>query len=270
MIPCINQATVIKADTIKFLGAARRHSFAHVELDIGKVEECIERDGLSSLKEAINDNGLTVVSLNAIENYPMLTEEETARSLERCKEIFNLSNELGCEIVVVNPSEFTDTTRDVMKARFDAFLLKTAEVARTHSVKLAFEYVSYDNRVVNTLGSSIKKLGIWGDDIGLVLDLFHLYRSGEGLDVIPESMFNRVWVFHVNDAPNIPIEKLVDFDRVFPFEGVANPEKCLSDLRNRGFKGPVSVELFNKQYWDMDEDQVIEKARQSLKKLNIA
>ena len=268
MIPCINQATVLTTDTKKFLERAKSHNFTHVELDISKVEECIAKDGEAALKNSLIDNATIVVSLNAIENYPILTEDEMAKSLHRCTEIIELSNSLNCDIVVVNPNEVA-TDRVAAKIRFDEFMIQTAEIAQDHDVRVGFEYVSYDNRIINSLAQSIDGLPKWDRGIGLVLDVFHMYRSGETIGEIPSKVWPLLWAFHVNDAPNIPIPDVRDSDRVMPLEGVINLHEYLSQLHATKFDGPVSVELFNRKYWDMEPDRVIEKARIGLKDFKI-
>ena len=267
MRPCINQATVLTTETKKFLDGVKSH-FSHVELDISKVEESIAKDGIAALKKSLIDNAITVVSLNAIENYPILTESEMTKSLRRCTEVIELSNSLNCDIVVVNPNE-VGTNQGEIRARFDEFMIRTAKIGEDNNIRVGFEYVSYDDRIVNSLCQSLNGLSKWSKQIGLVLDIFHLYRSGETINQIPLKDLRKLWIVHVNDAPNIPISQVRDSDRVMPLEGIINLRECINQLRTMSFDGPVSVELFNRKYWEMDPDQVIEKARHSLKELGI-
>jgi 2-keto-myo-inositol isomerase len=267
LIPCINQATVLTADTIMFLTAARKHGFTNVELDIGKVEECIKKDGLASLKRALNDNELGVRSLNAIENYPILRDDQMTKSLEHCRAVINLCNELECDVAVLNPNEFEPGKEEVTQQRFDLFVERTCEMTESHGVRLAYEYVSYDDRVTNTLMKTVRRLGIWKEQVALVLDTFHMYRTGETLDSLPAEMSDRLLIFHVNDAPSMPIDRVRDTDRVFPFEGVIDLARYMQQLHEKNFNGPISVELFNKKYWDMSVDNVIARAKQSLDRL---
>ena len=71
-------------------------------------------------------------------------------------------------------------------------------------------------------------------------------------------------IFHLNDAPRIPIPALKDSDRVFPGEGIVNIEESLEALRARAFTGPVSLELFNAHYWKEPAEQVLQKSWKSL------
>jgi len=269
MIPCINQATVLTTNTKRFLELSRAHNFAHVELDIGKVEEWIAKDGRAALKSCLIENTLTVVSLNAIENYPIATEDEMKKSLRRCEEVIELSNSLNCNIVVVNPNEASTQDLGNLQMRFDEFMVETAKIAEAYDVHVGFEYVSYDDRIVNSLTQSLNGVTRWNCGVGLVLDVFHMYRSGEMVAEIPVNDRRLLWVFHVNDAPEIPIPIVRDSDRVMPLEGVIKLREYITQLHTVEFDGPISVELFNKKYWEMDPDQTIEKARISLMNLEV-
>jgi len=257
MIACINQATVLPADTLEFLAEARAAGFELIELDITKLEEAVQRHGLPKIREVAKSLGLQIISLNAIENYPILTRNDSTLSLSRCERIFQLSKELGCEIVVLNPNEFNAGERLVTQEAFDSFVVHAALAASRFDVKLGYEFVSYDNRLVNTLAESIQALSRWDSGVGLVLDIFHLYRTAEKIAQIPDQLMNRLWIFHVNDAPAIPVSKVKDSDRVFPGEGVVNIRQSLQELAARGFHGPVSLELFNSSYWTLPTGSVI-------------
>jgi sugar phosphate isomerase/epimerase len=179
MLPCINQATVLPSDTLEFITNAKSAGFNLAELDIGKVDEAVQKHGLHKIKEAVKTRQMKIVSLNAIENYPILTEADMTKSLARCERIFELSRNFECEIVVLNPNEFEVGQRARVEKAFNSFITRAAEIAATFSVKLGYEFVSYDNRVVNTLKESLSGLVRWGSGIGLVLDVFHLFRTGE-------------------------------------------------------------------------------------------
>jgi 2-keto-myo-inositol isomerase len=269
MIPCINQATVLPTDTIRFVELARKSSFTAIELDIGKVEECVGKVGLTLLQRTLRDSGLQIVSLNAIENYPIMTQDEMSRSLRRCEEVLSLCRSLDCDILVVNPNEVSEPDRVVMARKFDDFMNETNRIADNLGVRLGFEYVSYEDRVVHSLSESLNGLRRWNRGVGLVLDVFHMYRSGESFNEISSKDSSLIWAFHVSDSPKLPISDVRDSDRLMPLEGVINLRGYISKLKELGFGGPISVELFNKKYWEMDPDFVVAKAKASLNELRV-
>jgi len=63
-------------------------------------------------------------------------------------------------------------------------------------------------------------------------------------------------------------ENLSDEHRVLPGEGGAIPiNEILLILKEIGYKGYISVELFNKKYWEMNPRDVIERALMTLNKI---
>ncbi len=75
-------------------------------------------------------------------------------------------------------------------------------------------------------------------------------------------------VFHINDYPaEPPREKISDQYRVFPGEGVAPTSDILRYLHEAGFRGFLSLELFNPRYFKQDP---LEVARIGLEKMKAA
>jgi 2-keto-myo-inositol isomerase len=252
MIPCINQATVMKADTLQFIESAGRNGFPQVEFDIDRLEAGIKQDSLATIRAGIEEAGLEVVSLNAIDNYPILSDDDMSSSLARTAKVLDLARSVDCNILILNPANFGSPAEvKLVERRFDEFV----------------EHVSYDNKVVNDLPKTLAALERWGKNVFLVLDVFHMYRKGETMKDLPESYMDRLLAFHVNDAPEMPIARVVDTDRVLPLDGVIGVKNYMIDLKARGYKGPVSVELFNEKYWQMDVDLAIQKSKASIDNL---
>ena len=72
-------------------------------------------------------------------------------------------------------------------------------------------------------------------------------------------------VFHLNDYPaDPPRAEITDAHRVYPGDGVAPLPDILRTLRDIGFRGMLSLELFNRDYWQQDALAV---ARTGLEKM---
>ena len=74
-------------------------------------------------------------------------------------------------------------------------------------------------------------------------------------------------VFHINDYPaNIHISDLRDSDRIFPGDGICPFQSVIPKLREQGFKGALSIEIFNKGYWEqMDVREILKTSYQKVK-----
>ena len=104
--------------------------------------------------------------------------------------------------------------------------------------------------VLHRLGEIAYVLAEAGDPMACsVLDVIHIYTGGSppvGLRAISGSSLQ---VFHMNDYPaEPPRDRITDACRVYPGDGVAPLEEILRSLRAIGFRGFLSLELFNDRY----------------------
>ena len=84
-------------------------------------------------------------------------------------------------------------------------------------------------------------------------DVYHLYKGGSDFEGLKLLSGTAVQVFHINDYPAEPgREGISDAHRVYPGDGIAPLKEILRDLRLAGFRGFLSLELFNRDYWKQD------------------
>jgi sugar phosphate isomerase/epimerase len=87
----------------------------------------------------------------------------------------------------------------------------------------------------------------------LLLDVYHLYKGGSDLNGIKLLNGAALPVLHFNDYPaRPPRAEITDAHRVYPGDGVAPLKALLRDLHAVGFRGMLSLELFNREYWMQD------------------
>jgi sugar phosphate isomerase/epimerase len=105
-------------------------------------------------------------------------------------------------------------------------------------------------------------------DACLLLDAYHMYKGGSGFDGLKLLNGGAMHAFHINDYPaDPPREEINDSHRVYPGDGVAPMDKLLRTLYESGFRGMLSLELFNRDYWQQDAIAV---ARTGLEKTKAA
>jgi sugar phosphate isomerase/epimerase len=84
-------------------------------------------------------------------------------------------------------------------------------------------------------------------------DVYHLYKGGNGFDGLKLLSGQAIHCFHMNDYPaDPPRETIADKDRVYPGDGVAPLTQIVRGLLGNGFRGTLSLELFNPEYWKQD------------------
>jgi len=99
----------------------------------------------------------------------------------------------------------------------------------------------------------------------ILTDVFHLYKGGSRFSGLRLLSAAALPIMHMNDYPaDPPREKITDAQRVYPGDGVAPLAAFFRDLHAAGYGGPLSLEVFNREYWRQDALQV---ARTGLDKL---
>lgn len=105
----------------------------------------------------------------------------------------------------------------------------------------------------------------------ILADIYHLYKGGSGYDSLQLLSPAALPLFHVNDVPaNFPPETITDADRVYTGDGVAPLTQVFRTLYELGFRGVLSLELFNEAYYRQDPAVVaktgFEKLRDSVQR----
>jgi sugar phosphate isomerase/epimerase len=104
-------------------------------------------------------------------------------------------------------------------------------------------------------------------DACILPDVYHLYKGGSGFTGVNLLAGSAMHVLHLNDYPaDPPRETIADKDRIYPGDGAAPLKTFLRDLRRIGFRGALSLELFNREYWMRDALVV---ARTGLDKMKV-
>jgi 2-keto-myo-inositol isomerase len=75
--------------------------------------------------------------------------------------------------------------------------------------------------------------------------------------VNPESLF----IFHINDAENLPREQLKDSHRLLPGIGILPLTEMLRTFKRIGFDRVASVEIFRPEYWERDPFELARDAK---------
>ncbi|GAC1347451.1 MAG: hypothetical protein NVSMB14_10160 [Isosphaeraceae bacterium] len=94
-------------------------------------------------------------------------------------------------------------------------------------------------------------------DACILADVFHMYKGGSKPDGLRLLAGGAIGVFHFNDYPDHPPrETITDALRVYPGDGVGPLTRIVRDLRAIGYRGMLSLELFNRDYWKLDAREV--------------
>lgn len=141
-----------------------------------------------------------------------------------------------------------------------ARLRPIAEALRIEGCRFGIEYIGpktfrdqFAHAFVHTLAGTRELIAaIGGDNVGLMLDAWHLYTAGETAADLAGLTNDDVVVVHVNDAPpGVARDEQIDTVRALPGEtGVIDLGSFMAKLSAIDYDGPVMPEPFSQRLVD--------------------
>ena len=118
------------------------------------------------------------------------------------------------------------------------------EIAREHGLTAMFEFVR-----ASTFASTLRTLlsitrAAAHPNVGPLFDCYHFWSGLNKLEDLDALRPGEIRHVHFQDVPDMPREMLDATTRVIPGEGVSPLTAILRKLRDKGYAGPLSVELF--------------------------
>lgn len=264
---CFNTSTIRgqKLNLLEEIDIASRAGYQAIEPWLGEIETFVRTGGsLADLRKRIADLGLTVESAIGFAEWVVDDDERRAKGLEQARRDMDLVQQIGGKRVAAPPAGATDVeTLDYLKVaeRYHALLTIGDHIGVVPQVE-----VWGFSKTLNRLGQAVLAAVESGHPSACVLpDVYHLYKGGSNFTGLQLLGSTAVHVFHMNDYPaNPPRQAIGDADRIYPGDGVAPLPEILQTLHNINFTGFLSIELFNRGYWQQDP---LEVARTALSKL---
>jgi sugar phosphate isomerase/epimerase len=267
---CFNTSTIRgqKLSLVEEIEIAAQAGYQAIEPWINEIETYVKQGGsLRDLQRRIGDLGLTVESAIGFAEWAVDDGARRTRGLEQARRDMDLVQQIGGKRIAAPPAGATEVvTADYLKVaeRYRAILALGDHMGIVPQVE-----VWGFSKTLTRLGQAALVAIESGHPQACVLpDIYHLYKGGSdfaGLRLLSRSAIH---VFHVNDYPaKPPREAIADKDRVYPGDGVAPLVDILHTLREIGFDGYLSVELFNRDYWQQDPLEVARTALSKLKAL---
>lgn len=253
---CLNTST-IRANNLGIVGvveAASRAGFHAIEPWIMELDAYTKSGGtLKDLGRRIADAGLTVEGAIAFNSFVNDDATERAASLERMKADMDKVAQIGGTRIAAAPG---NSRVAVSLDNVATYYREALEMGRTMGVLPVLELWG-THPLLGPLRNGIYVTVAAGHpDASLLLDVFHLYKSGTSFSSLKQINGASLHVLHINDYPQAADPAtLNDGNRIYPGDGVAPLPQIIRDMYNSGFRGHFSLELFNKEYWTKSADE---------------
>lgn len=263
----LNGATTMRADLATDIRAASLAGFNCLEIWASKLKAFLKANSTADLKSLFRQHGLEPYSINSIEHITFRDAEEHARLLAECEELCSIAASIACPYIVVVPSPLPEnkSQSDVLEESVRV-LDELGRIAERHGVALAFEFLGQPLCSVQTLEQAsaiVSRLA--RANVGLVVDSFHFYAGGSSLESIAALDPQKLFVFHINDAEDLPRDELEDRHRLLPGLGILPLAEMLGALKRINYDRVTSVEIFRPEYWERDPQALAREAHSTTK-----
>jgi 2-keto-myo-inositol isomerase len=258
---CLNTSTIRPTPLLEKIRIAGKAGYRAIEPWNDEITAYRNKGGsLAELRQALGDAGLKVVSVIALHGWINAESDEKTKVFEECRRRMDQAAELESPFIVASPPrEMVDLER--ASARFSELLA----LGRGAGVIPSMEFLGFAAGIKTMADAWSIASGTGAADATVVADVFHLIRGGGAIDDLLTIPGHRLANFHINDLPAHPATHLqADADRVMVGDGVADLARVLANLRSIGYRGPISLELFNRPLWEADPSEV---ARRGLERI---
>jgi sugar phosphate isomerase/epimerase len=251
---CLNTSTIKPQPMLEKIRLAAEAGFAGVELWINDVYEYVGRGGeVRDVERALADHGLIVPCAIAVRQWGEAGEAEYPLMLEEVKRRMELAARLGSPYVVATPPREPCDLGQISRRYRD--LLR---IGRQAGVKPTMEYIGFFHSVRHLRQAWQIVREADDPDATLLLDSFHSWNAGATLDELSAIPVERIAHYHIDDAdPDKPAGTQTDPDRVMLGDGPIDLRGEIAVLRQKGYRGTVSLELFNRDLWEKDPREVL-------------
>lgn len=246
------------------LDAARKAGFDAVELRRIDFERCLEA-GMSNEKilDLVRKSGIPVGVLGVKYGWLFATGEDSKKLFE----LFRLSCQnavaLNCTMLMSAPGPFSGPIKDAIGH------LKTAgDIAAEYGLRLAIEFNS-QHEVLNNMNVQRELVGGAGKkNVGLLLDAYHLARSGAPGASFKDVPGKDIFCFQYSDLSPNPVTGVKrPTDRLAPGKGVIRWREVFGLLAEKGYTGYLSYEAPNPELWAQSPYDVAREGVELTKKL---
>jgi len=252
---CLNTSTLQgqKLDLVQLVEIAAQAGYQAIEPWVRELEGYVKNGGnLKVLGQRIRDRGLSVPSAIAFFEWIVDDEERRKKGLEEARRNMDLVQQIGGLRIAAPPTGATSQT--------DLNLLSAAEryralldIGEKIGVLPQVELWGF-SRTLSRLGEATLVAMESGHPQACVLaDIYHLYKGGSAIEGLRLMSGTAMHVMHCNDYPAQPPRAAIsDAQRIYPGDGIAPIKTIFRTLRQIGFRGMLSLELFNRDYWKQD------------------
>lgn len=214
--------------------------------------------------QMIRDHGLDITLFQPFRDFEGLPEPLRSKAFDRAERKFDLMQELGTDLVLICSTVHPQSLGGIDRAAADFHEL--GERAKKRGLRVGYEALAWGRHINDHRDAWEIVRRADHDNVGIILDSFHTLSrklSPESIRSIPG---DKIFFVQLADAPLIEMD-LLYWSRHFrnmPGEGDLDVTGFMRAVMAAGYKGPISLEIFNDQFRGANTKQVAEDGYRSL------
>ncbi|MDF2116755.1 TIM barrel protein [Roseiarcaceae bacterium H3SJ34-1] len=240
-------ATVSMGGTLEVkLAAAARAGFRAIEIFENDLTFFNGRP--RDVRARAEDLGLEIVALQPMRDFEGMPEPMRSRNFERAQRKFDLMEELGTGLLCVCSNVHEESLGEPERAARD--LADLADLAARRGFSIGYEAMAWGRHVKDWMQADDIVMRAARPNLGLVLDSYHICVRNNPLAPIADIPAGRIALVQLADAPAILMDpmSLSRHHRCFPGQGDYPIGDFLDAITKSGYRGPLSLEIFNDQF----------------------
>ena len=255
----INLATVREQWNLReAVEACRRHGISMID----PWRDQVAKIGLAESARIIKDNGIRVTGYCRGGFFPAADAKGRSAAIDDNKRALDEAAALGAECLVLVVGGLAPGSRDIAGAR--KMVVDGIDACRAHArsvgVPLGIEPLhpmyAADRACVNTLGQALDMCDALGSDVGVVIDVYHLWWDPDfEAQIARAGRSKRILAHHICDWL-VPTKDLL-LDRGMMGDGVIDLRRIRAAIEAAGYTGPQEVEILSTDWWKRPGEEVI-------------
>ena len=245
--------------------AARNAGWDAVELRRLDFTRCFDK-GMTNTQvlDLVRRSGLKVACIGTEYGLIFAQGTEKERLLRVLDETCANAVALGCDLIMTAPGQNPPTTLREAAANFR----EGGEIAKAHGLRFSLEFNSAHS-LINRLDAGAEVVNLAGHpNCGLLLDAYHLERSGNGGRGFESYPPEKIFAFQYSDVPSgPPAAAKRPTDRLPPGKGMVRWKEVFQLLLKKNYQGYLSYEAPNPDYWSRPPEEVARDAVVATRKL---
>lgn len=195
-----------------------------------------------------SDLGLKICALQPFRDFEGMPEPQRKQVFRRAEKKFDLMEELGTDLLLVCSNVSPVSMGGIDRAAQDFHEL--GERAKARGLRVGLEALAWGSHVNDYRDAWEIVRRADHPSIGVILDSFHTLAPGFPVAAIESIPGDRIFLVQLADAPQLDLDVLSwsRHYRCFPGQGNLPVGDFMRAINATGYKGPLSLEVFNDQF----------------------